>query len=113
MNASDGMRPVPGGSSASTCAASVVRQTGVWGASVSRTQAWVPVQPGAEPSECTHCAMDLVAQRSPPAALGSAMQICVPVQALLQGGAGRLTASTSPTTVQSSLVDGWVFLATA
>src|SRR4051812_35810779 len=113
MNPSDGIRPVPRGSSARICAALVSRHTGVCDASVSRTQVWVPVQPGADPSECRHCAVDLAAQRSPLPAFGSVTQICVLLQALLHGGGGRLTASTSPTTAQSSLFNGCVFFATA
>src|SRR5437867_2852995 len=113
MKPSDGIRPVPCGSSARTCAALVSRQTGVWPASVSSTQAWLPVQPGAEPSLCWQVAVDLVAQRSLLGAAGSVTQICELVQALLQGGGGRLAFSTSGISVQSSRFKGWVFLATA
>src|SRR5438477_13122938 len=119
MKASEGIRPTPSGSSASTSGALLVRQTGEWLASVSSTQIWFPVQPaGVWPG--LQAALALLAQRSLLAVAGSTTHTCVLVQALLQGGAGRLAWSTSPPTVlpepitaQSSLVSGWVFLAMA
>src|SRR5258708_7185118 len=116
---SDGIRPTPQGSSPSTSAALVARHTGVWFPSVSTTQIWLPVQPaGVEPG--LQAVADLSAQRSPVAVLGSTTHTCVAVQALLQGGLGRSTFSTSapatlpaPTTTQSAAVSGCVFFATA
>src|SRR5258708_8278444 len=104
MKPSCGIRPTPRGSSASTSSASVARHTGEWLASVSATQVWLLVQAGEQ-------ADDLSAQRWPPAALGSETQYCVLEQASLQGGGGRASASTSPTTFQSFLVKGCVRVA--
>src|SRR5260370_31217159 len=119
MNASEGIRPTPVGNSPSTSAAFVARHTAEWLTSVSTTQTWLPVQP-AGVSAALHCTVDLSAQRSPPAALGSTTHSCVALQALLQGGGGRTAASTSapkalpaPTTTQSALLSGCARFATA
>src|SRR5438270_13614298 len=105
MKASDGIRPVPGASSASPGAGSGVRQTGVWLTSVSATQVSLPVQPdGTWPAWQTPVAAS--AQRMPPAALASATQTWLPVHELLHGGAGRSAFSTSTGAPQSSLESG-------
>src|SRR6058998_2582066 len=117
MKASEGIRPTPSGSSASTSGALLVRQTGEWLASVSSTQIWFPVHPaGVWPG--LQEALALLAQRSLVAVAGSTTHTWVLVQALLQGGAGRSWASTSPPTVlpepittQSLALSGWVLVA--
>src|SRR4051794_14148984 len=94
MNASDGISPTPSGSSASTSAALVVRQTGGWLGSASSTQVWLPVHPaGVWPGRQFVAG---AAQRSLEVVAGSTMHTCVEVQALLQGGAGRPAGSPSP-----------------
>src|SRR5260221_8076169 len=93
-NPGEGIKPTPQGSSPSTSAALVARQTGVWFVSVSTTQIWLPVQPaGVEPG--LQAVADLSAQRSPLAVLGSTTPTFGARPAFLHGGPRPPALSTS------------------